>query len=60
MDPADLRRRLQECLDNKIAVFAVVAIIGSTEHGACDPLKDIIDIRDEVLQPFLFCYLARC
>ncbi|KAH8099817.1 pyridoxal phosphate-dependent transferase [Cristinia sonorae] len=58
MDPEDLRRRLQECLDAKDeqgnpcprAVYAVMAIIGSTEHGACDPLKDILDIREEFRQ----------
>ncbi|KAH8099816.1 pyridoxal phosphate-dependent transferase [Cristinia sonorae] len=43
----DLRTQLQTCLDANRAVYAVVAIIGSTEHGACDPLKEIIDIRKE-------------
>ncbi|KAJ4485314.1 pyridoxal phosphate-dependent transferase [Lentinula aciculospora] len=55
MDPNDLRRLLHECLNLKDAqgnaapraVYAVVAIIGSTEHGACDPVKDILDIREE-------------
>ncbi|KAH8099827.1 pyridoxal phosphate-dependent transferase [Cristinia sonorae] len=55
MDPQDLRSKLRACLDAKDAqgnaapraVYAVVAIIGSTEHGACDPLKDIVDIREE-------------
>ncbi|KAJ4463690.1 pyridoxal phosphate-dependent transferase [Lentinula lateritia] len=55
MDPNDLRRLLDECLNLKDAqgnpapraVYAVVAIVGSTEHGACDPIKDILDIREE-------------
>ncbi|KAF8824088.1 hypothetical protein HHX47_DHR9000097 [Lentinula edodes] len=55
MDPNDLRRLLHEGLNLKDAqgnpapraVYAVVAIVGSTEHGACDPIKDILDIRDE-------------
>ncbi|KAJ3785409.1 pyridoxal phosphate-dependent transferase [Lentinula aff. detonsa] len=55
MDPNDLRRLLQECLDQKDAqgnpapraVYTVVAIVGSTEHGACDPVKDILDVREE-------------
>ncbi|KAJ3967966.1 pyridoxal phosphate-dependent transferase [Lentinula raphanica] len=55
MEPNDLRRLLQECLDQKDAqgnpapraVYAVVAIVGSTEHGACDPVKDILDVREE-------------
>lgn len=56
MDPNDLQRLLHECLNLKDdqgnpaprAVYAVVAIVGSTEHSACDPLKDILDVRDEV------------
>lgn len=53
MDVADLRKRLDECLDQKQAVYAVVAIIGSTEHGSCDPLGDIVALREEVrVQPF--------
>lgn len=48
MDVDDLRAGLEECLKNQQAVYAVVAIIGSTEHGACDPLKDIIAVREEV------------
>ncbi|KAF8600602.1 PLP-dependent transferase [Ceratobasidium sp. AG-I] len=47
MDTSDLREQLERCLEAKQAVYAVVAIMGSTEHGACDPLKDIVSIRDE-------------
>lgn len=43
----DLRIHLQSCLDNQVAVYAVVAIIGSTEEGAVDPLRGIIKLRDE-------------
>jgi glutamate/tyrosine decarboxylase-like PLP-dependent enzyme len=46
IDVEDLKTKLQGCLANKRAVYAVVAIIGSTEHGACDPLDKIISLRD--------------
>ena len=38
VDLEDLRNKLQVCLDNKESVYAVVAIIGSTEEGSVDPL----------------------
>ena len=38
---------LEQALAAKQAVFAVVAIIGSTEQGACDPLTDILDLRSD-------------
>jgi glutamate/tyrosine decarboxylase-like PLP-dependent enzyme len=50
MDIKDLKKKLDECLAAKRAIYAVVAIIGSTEHGACDPLKDIVALRKEVSQ----------
>lgn len=43
----DLRQKLQNCLDNMVPVYTVVAIIGSTEEGAVDPLADILQIRKE-------------
>ena len=48
MDTTDLRKKLDACLSTKRAIYAVVAITGSTEHGACDPLRDIIEMRKEV------------
>ncbi|KAI0031006.1 pyridoxal phosphate-dependent transferase [Vararia minispora EC-137] len=42
-----LRKELQICLDKKQAVYAVVAVIGTTEEGAVDPLEDIISLRQE-------------
>ncbi|KAK3936916.1 L-tyrosine decarboxylase [Diplogelasinospora grovesii] len=47
-----LRTRLNECIEgdsesNYSPVFGTVAIIGSTEHGACDPVKEIAALRDE-------------
>ena len=46
VDVEDLKTKLKDCLAKKRAVYAVVAIIGSTEHGACDPLDKIISLRD--------------
>jgi glutamate/tyrosine decarboxylase-like PLP-dependent enzyme len=45
MEPADLDRLLQGALKEQKAVYAVVAIIGSTEHGAVDPLTEILNLR---------------
>ncbi len=38
---------LNDCLDNKIPVLQVVAVMGSTEESAVDPLDYIIDLREE-------------
>ncbi|RIB26875.1 pyridoxal phosphate-dependent transferase [Gigaspora rosea] len=42
-----LKELLKKCVEKRQAVYAVVAIMGSTEHGACDPLGDIIELRKE-------------
>ncbi|KAI1630536.1 pyridoxal-dependent decarboxylase domain protein [Biscogniauxia mediterranea] len=47
LDLAKLEERLEQCLQNQQAVLAVVAIIGSTEEGAVDPLKSILDMRKQ-------------
>lgn len=47
VDIEDLRKTLQKCLDNKQAVYSVVTIIGFTEEGAVDPLRDVIALRNE-------------
>ncbi|RAH78646.1 pyridoxal-dependent decarboxylase domain protein [Aspergillus japonicus CBS 114.51] len=46
IDLAQLRATLNECLENKIPVYAVVAVIGSTEEGAVDRLSEIVKIRE--------------
>lgn len=50
MDPKALREKLEDSLQNKRAVYSVVAIIGSTEHGAVDPLDEIVALREEYEQ----------
>lgn len=47
MDTVDLRRHLDRCLAEKRPVLEVVAVMGTTEESAVDPLADIADIRDE-------------
>jgi glutamate/tyrosine decarboxylase-like PLP-dependent enzyme len=47
IDINQLKTLLKDCLTRKRAVYAVVAIIGSTEHGACDQLDKIISLRDD-------------
>jgi glutamate/tyrosine decarboxylase-like PLP-dependent enzyme len=47
MDLNDLRKQLDRCLQHKIPLMNVVAIIGTTEESAVDPLKEVIAIREE-------------
>ena len=47
MDVDDLRAKLQDSLDKKNPVYAVVAVMGSTEEGAVDPLRKIVRLRRE-------------
>ena len=47
MDMGHLRDELQTCLDNKIPVMGVVAVMGSTELSAVDPLAEIVELRNE-------------
>lgn len=47
MDLTQLRKSLDLCLEKKIPLMNVVAIIGTTEESAVDPLADILTMRDE-------------
>lgn len=47
MDINDLRIHLDNCIDSHTPVYGGVAIMGSTEHGACDPLADLVNLRQE-------------
>lgn len=47
MDLNKLRQSLDLCLEKKIALMNVVAIIGTTEESAVDPLADILEMRNE-------------
>lgn len=43
----ELRTALQACLENEQAVLEVVAVMGTTEEGAVDRLKEIVELRTE-------------
>ena len=53
-----LREKLQECVDSKTAVYAVVAIIGSTEEGAVDNLTEILALRQEFQDKYGLSFLV--
>jgi glutamate/tyrosine decarboxylase-like PLP-dependent enzyme len=40
-----LKDELDARFKRKQAVYAIVAVLGTTEEGAVDPLEEIIDIR---------------
>ncbi|THH28150.1 hypothetical protein EUX98_g6038 [Antrodiella citrinella] len=45
MNTEHLNELLEECLQERRAVYAVVSIAGTTEHGAVDPLDEILRLR---------------
>jgi glutamate/tyrosine decarboxylase-like PLP-dependent enzyme len=47
MDIDLLRAELDRCLDGKRPVIQVVAVVGSTEESAVDPLADVVAVREE-------------
>ena len=47
MDIRSLRQHLDLALENKQPVLMTVAVMGSTEETAVDPLGDVLAIRDE-------------
>jgi glutamate/tyrosine decarboxylase-like PLP-dependent enzyme len=47
MHVPDLEDKLQQCLLKRTPVIAVVAVIGTTEESAVDPLSDILNVREE-------------
>jgi glutamate/tyrosine decarboxylase-like PLP-dependent enzyme len=50
MNIAVLKELLEKCLAEKRPVYTVVAVIGSTEESAIDPIKDVLALRDEFRQ----------
>ncbi|MGB3314336.1 MAG: pyridoxal-dependent decarboxylase [Albidovulum sp.] len=44
---SDLARALETCLEEKRPVLQVVAVMGSTEESAVDPLADILALREQ-------------
>jgi glutamate/tyrosine decarboxylase-like PLP-dependent enzyme len=47
MDIGALKKQLDLCLSQKQPVIAVIAVIGSTEESAVDPLSRIVTLREE-------------
>ncbi|KAG8527293.1 uncharacterized protein KY384_008037 [Bacidia gigantensis] len=47
MDPEKLREMLEKAIANEQPIYAVIAIIGSTEQGAVDPLAKILSLRTD-------------
>ena len=47
LDLPDLERQLTECLHTQTPVLQVVAVIGSTEESAVDPLAGVLALRDK-------------
>ncbi|KAM7198694.1 Pyridoxal phosphate-dependent transferase [Naviculisporaceae sp. PSN 640] len=45
IDIDKLREHLTKCLEEQRPVYAVVAVIGSTEEGVVDPLRKILALR---------------
>ena len=43
----ELEKSLEYCLEEKIPVLALVAIIGTTEESAVDPVSHIVAIREK-------------
>lgn len=46
-DVSQLKEKLKMCLQMKKPVIMVVAVIGSTEESAVDPLEEIYNLRNE-------------
>ncbi|MCX4025775.1 hypothetical protein H0A36_07060 [Endozoicomonas sp. SM1973] len=43
-----LQEKITHCLEKRIPVAMVVAVIGTTEESSVDPLADMIDMRNEM------------
>lgn len=48
MKVKELSAKLHECLEKKIPVMNVIAIIGTTEESSVDPLNEILDLRNQL------------
>lgn len=43
-----LEKMLRKCLEERRPVYTVVAVIGSTEESAVDPLKGVLELRSKL------------
>ncbi|MDV2998037.1 MAG: hypothetical protein N4J56_007742 [Chroococcidiopsis sp. SAG 2025] len=47
MSIAALRELLEKCLAEKRPVYTVIAVMGSTEESAIDPIHSVLELREE-------------
>jgi len=47
IDVGDFRGKLDDCLRQRRPVFLSVAVLGTTEEGAVDPLAKMLQVREE-------------
>ncbi|EGO26004.1 hypothetical protein SERLADRAFT_448895 [Serpula lacrymans var. lacrymans S7.9] len=57
LDTSDLKAKLDQCQRDCQSVYAVITIVGTAEHGAVDPLGDIIDTRKMYQANGLYFYV---
>ncbi|BAZ23069.1 group II decarboxylase family protein [Kalymmatonema gypsitolerans NIES-4073] len=48
MSFTEVKKILQDCLAQRRPVYTVVSVMGSTEESATDPLKNILELREEL------------
>ena len=54
---SDLKRVLEEKLEQEIPVITVVSVMGTTEESAVDPLTEILDLRKKFGKKVRFDFL---
>lgn len=56
-----LRAALEDRLQRKQAVYAVVVVVGSTEEGAVDPVEEVLEVRREfAARGMRYVHVPRC
>lgn len=60
MDLDNLKAVLEKCVAQKKPVLMVVAVIGSTEESAVDPLEKIIEMRNDFRKNHNFDFNIHC
>ncbi|MEC4815260.1 MAG: pyridoxal-dependent decarboxylase [Scytonema sp. PMC 1069.18] len=48
MSITEVKKILQNCLSERRPVYTVVSVMGSTEESATDPLKEVLELREEL------------
>jgi glutamate/tyrosine decarboxylase-like PLP-dependent enzyme/anti-sigma regulatory factor (Ser/Thr protein kinase) len=47
MDPSHLRQKLEWAMAERIPIIAVIAVVGTTEEGAIDPVNELVSLRQQ-------------